>query len=63
MNHLIPKKKIKKRNNYPCSLCGKDINIGEKYISVTYDDGFLKKLSGAYHINCYKKYKNESSKT
>lgn len=53
MNFIKPKITIKRKNNYPCSKCNKDILIGDKYYSVKYDDGFRKSGFGAFHLECY----------
>lgn len=52
---LIPELKTKTRSSYPCKECQVDIKDGEQYVSVTYSDGFRKRLHGAYHEGCWKK--------
>ena len=51
--NLIVTEKIKRKNSYICSKCTADIVVGEKYISVVYNDGFTNKPYGAFHLLCW----------
>lgn len=50
---LIPTLTTKTKDAKPCTDCKVNIEIGEKYISVFYNDGFRKKLYGLYHKSCW----------
>lgn len=52
---LIPQLTTKTKFPKPCKECNINIEIGEKYIFVTYNDGFKKKPYGAYHKQCWNK--------
>ena len=52
---LIPQLKTKTKNSYPCKECNINIEVGEQYISVNYNDGFKKKSYGAFHKQCWNK--------
>lgn len=57
---LIPQLTTKTKEAKPCKECTKNIEIGEKYFSVTYNDGFVKKLFGAFHKNCWVKFEKNN---
>ncbi len=53
-NLLYPQKPVKKRQKEAiCAKCQELINIGTEYIPVKYDDGFVDKIYGAYHPECW----------
>ncbi len=47
-----------KRTVAPCEHCNLDINSGDRFMDVKYFDGFLDKLFGRYHVNCWKDFLN-----
>ena len=51
--YLFPEER-KKRGNNPCKFCKENIENAQKYVSVRYNDGFIKRGYGAFHINCWK---------
>ena len=53
--------KVKRKNKYNCSECCKPIEVGEKYISALYSDGFIKRGVGAFHVKCFEKMKGEEN--
>lgn len=60
LKNLIATEKTKRRANHICAKCATDIVIGEKYMSVTYNDTFTYKLYGAFHSECWKNFLNGS---
>ena len=50
---LIATEKIKRKSNYPCKKCGINVLIGEKYISVKYNDTFIIRPYGVFHLSCW----------
>lgn len=60
LKNLTATEKKKQKANHICAKCTNDIIVGEKYMSVTYNDGFTFKLYGAFHSECWKSFLNES---
>lgn len=54
--YLIPTEKVKRSGDYPCSVCKKEIELGTSYMSVFFNDGFMKKPYGAFHTECWIKF-------
>lgn len=46
----------KAKSPKPCSHCNLDVNVGDRFIDVKYFDGFLDKLFGIFHIECWGDY-------
>jgi len=59
--NLIAKETHKRKCNQACWHCGADILIGDHYMSVRYNDGFVQKFHGAYHIDCWKAFINTAT--
>ena len=57
---LIPQLTTKTKESKPCKECAKNIEIGEKYFYVTYNDGFKKKPFGAFHKDCWMKFEKNN---
>jgi hypothetical protein len=51
--NLVAKETSKRKCNQACSNCGADVVRGERYMSVQYNDGFVKKFYGAFHMDCW----------
>ncbi len=62
MKHLVPKEVTKRKSNYPCKKCGKDVIVGERCISVKYDDKFTIRPYGVYHLVCWEENKEKQNK-
>lgn len=58
LKNLFAEEKTKRKNNHICAKCATDIVVGEKYMSVRYNDTFTYKLFGAFHIECWKSFLN-----
>jgi len=53
---LTFKESIKRKRIISCKHCGKDVCIGDKYISVNYSDGFSRIGFGGFHPECWEKF-------
>ena len=60
LKNLIATEKTKRKANHICAKCATDIVVGEKYMSVKYNDTFTYKLYGAFHLECWKSFLNGS---
>lgn len=59
--NLVAKETSKRKCNQACSHCGADVVRGEKYMSITYNDGFVRKFYGAFHMDCWKSFMNKTT--
>lgn len=57
LRNLVVKESTKRKNSKACAQCASDININERYMSVTYNDGFVRKNIGAFHPHCWEEFK------
>lgn len=55
-SHLLAIEKTKRKTNYKCSRCKIDIIVGSKYMNVIYNDTFIRKPFGAFHIDCWQEF-------
>ena len=56
--NLREKEKTKRRNNCLCAKCKTDIVVGDRYISVHYNDTFTRKPFGGFHPKCWEELSN-----
>lgn len=59
--YFFPAIKKKQKNSHICKECNTDIIVGEKYMSVTYNDAFIIKLYGAFHLQCWEHFKEKNA--
>jgi hypothetical protein len=58
--NLFPIERTKRKATCICAKCDKDILVGEKYMSVQYNDTYTCKWYGAFHVECWKNFSNAS---
>lgn len=58
LKQLIATEKTKRLRSHICAKCSIDIVVGERYMSVAYNDGYKHKLYGAFHSECWKSFLN-----
>lgn len=59
MKHLKVKETLKTKTNGSCKQCLQPILAGTYFLSVFYEDGFIKRPYGRFHKTCFDVYKIE----
>lgn len=58
VDKLVSSIHTKRKCSKTCNKCNGTIEIGDQYTVVKYDDGFISKVYGVYHNECWEEIKN-----